>query len=109
MNSAPGVPSDAGTDFGTDVGIIVTTTVDKDVGFVVGTDVGLVVGTVVGIVVPGVGIAGMSVVSFPISFVSFAAGVGLGESELTHPLNKTIPVTRTIKNGLHSIFSFPGL
>ena len=107
MNSTPKVPSDAGTDVGTDVGIVVITDVGVVVGRVVITDVGVVVGrtvgTDVGIVVPGVGVAGIRVVSFTISFVSVASGVGLGESGLMHPLSKTIPVTRRIKKP----FTFP--
>jgi hypothetical protein len=89
MNSAPGLPSDTGTDVGTDVGIVVGT----DVGLVVG----IVVGSDVGVVVPGVGVTVMSVVSFTVSFVRVVAGVGLAESELMHPLSKTMPLTRTMK------------
>ena len=107
MNSTPGVLSGAGTDVGTDVGIVVGTDVGPVVGRVVGRDVGLVVGrtvgTDVGIVVPGVGVAGICVVSFTISFVSVASGVGLEESEVMHPLSITIPVTRRIKKP----FAFP--
>jgi hypothetical protein len=112
MNSAPGVPSDVGADVGTIVGIVVITDVGLVVGFVVNTDVGLVVGTVVGtdvaMVVPGVGIAGMGVFSVTISFVGVTAGAVLVGSGLTQPLNKTIVVTRTMKNRLLTIFSFPG-
>lgn len=113
MNSAPGVPSGVGADVGTDVGVVVGTDVGLVAGFVVNTDGGLVVGTVVGtdvaLVVPGEGIAGTGVFSVMFSFVWVTAGAVLVESGLTHPLNKTIAVTRTMKYCLLTIFSFPAL
>jgi hypothetical protein len=83
------------------VGIIDGIVVGTVVGMVAGTVVGIVVGTVVSIlvetVVAGVGVEVVSVVSFTISLAGVAAGVVLVESGLTHPLNRTIPVTSTVK------------
>ena len=78
-------------------GIVVGTVVGMVVGTIVGIIVGIVVGILAGTVVTGVGVEVVSVVSFTISFVGIAAGVVPVESDLTHPLNRTIPVTSTVK------------
>ncbi len=87
MKSEPEVSSVVGTGGGVVVG--------TDGGRVVGTDVGGAVGTDVGRVVSGVN--GTVSIAGSCTIVGVVSGVVFVEPEPVHPLNKTMPVTRTMK------------